>query len=167
MIQGIRSQAIVAGAALLLVAGMAAGVAAQGPGGGRRGFGPGGPGRGFPMLQELGLTDAQKTQVREVLERNREQMRETGKRLHDAHEAQRNAVETVPVNEALIRSTTQALANAQTDMALMRARAHSEVWGILTPDQQQKAKELKEQRAARRDERIKQRQERRQQRKQG
>jgi Spy/CpxP family protein refolding chaperone len=67
-------------------------------------------------------------------------------------------VESVPVNEALIRSTSQALATAQTDMALLQARIHNDVWSLLTPDQQAKAKELKAKRA----ERGKQRRERRQ-----
>ena len=37
-------------------------------------------------------------------------------------EAQRKAVETIPVDEGLIRSTTQALVDAQTEMAIQQAR---------------------------------------------
>lgn len=162
MIGRIRSKALTAAAALVLAAGVGVGVYAQGDGPGRRGgFGPGGPGRGgFPGLARLDLTDAQREQVRDVMQRYREQMDETGKRLRDAHEAQRAAVETVPVNEGLIRSTTQTLANAQTDMALLRARIHSDVWSLLTPEQQEKAKQLRAQREARMKERVQRRQQR-------
>ena len=163
MIRQIRSKTVMAGAALVLAAGLATGVYAQGGGPGRHGrFGPGGPGRGFPGLAALDLTDAQREQVREVMQRHRQDMQEAGKRLRDAHEAQRAAVETVPVNEGLIRSTSQTLAGAQTDMALLQARVHSDVWSLLTPEQQQKAKELKSQRESR----MKQHRERQQQRRQ-
>jgi Spy/CpxP family protein refolding chaperone len=123
----------------------------------------GGPGGGFPGLAALDLSEAQRGQVRDAMQKHRGEMQEAGKRLRDAHQAQRAAVETVPVNEGLVRSTSQALANAQTDMALVQARVHSEVWTLLTPEQQVKAKELK----AQRETRMKERQQQRGPRKQG
>ena len=150
MIRGIRSKSLIAGAAVLLTAALVGTVFAQGgpgPRGDRRGGG------GFPGLQQLNLTDAQRGQVREVMQRYRNDMQETGRRLRAAHDAQQQAVEAVPVNEGLIRSTTQALAAAETDMAVLRARVHSDVWTLLTPEQQAKAKELREQRAARHEQR--------------
>ncbi|MGH9350490.1 MAG: Spy/CpxP family protein refolding chaperone [Vicinamibacterales bacterium] len=161
MIRHIRSRALLAGATLALVAGLGASIAAQGGGPGRRGgFGPGGPGRGGFPLGQLELSEAQREQVREVMQRHRDQMQEAGRRLREAHQAQRAAVEAVPLNEGLIRSTSQTLATAQTDMALLRARIHSDVWSLLTPEQQQKAKELREQRANRANERRQRRQRR-------
>ena len=166
MIRQIHSKTLAVGAALLVVAGLAVGVSAQGEGFGRRGkFGPGGG--GFPGLGRLELTDAQREQVRDVMQRHRGELQDVGKRLREAYAAQRNSVETVPVNEGLIRSTSQTLATAQTDMALVRARMHTEVWSLLTPEQQQKAKELKAQRDARGKERMQRRQQRLQQRRQG
>jgi Spy/CpxP family protein refolding chaperone len=156
MVRLIRSKTVVAGAIIAIVAALAAGVAAQG-GGHRRGgrFGPG----GFPGLAALDLTEAQREQVREVMQGHRDQMREAGTQLREAHAAQRAAVETVPVNEGLVRSTSQSLAAAQTEMAVLQARVHSAIWSVLTPEQQQKAKELKTKREAR----MKERRERRQQ----
>jgi Spy/CpxP family protein refolding chaperone len=147
MIRRFRSTIAVTAGAALVAAGLGTAVFAQDHQGrrGGRGFGPGRG--GFPLAQ-LELTDAQREQVRTVMQRHREDMQTVGQRLHEAHEAQRAAVETVPVNESLIRSTSQALATAQTDMALVQARIHSDIWGLLTPDQQAKAKEL---RAARRE----------------
>lgn len=167
MIRQIRSKVLMTGAAVALVAGLAGGVYAQGDGPGRHGgFGPGGRGAfghaGFG-LRQLDLTDAQRTQVRDVMQRHRDEMQQAGKRLREAHEAQRAAIEAVPVNESLIRSTSQALANAQTDMALLQARVHNEVWSLLTPDQQKKANDLKATRETRKKERLQQRQDQRRQ----
>jgi protein CpxP len=153
MIRGIRSRSLIGGAAFLLTATLASTVFAQGgpgPHGGRRGA-------GFPGLQQLNLTDTQREQVRDVMKRYRNEMQETGRRLRAAHESQQQAVQAVPVNEGLIRSTTQALASAETDMALLQARVHNDVWTLLTPEQQAKAKELRDQRAARQQERKQQR----------
>jgi Spy/CpxP family protein refolding chaperone len=149
MIRHFHSTIAVTAGAALLAAGLGTAVLAQDHQGrrGGRGFGQGRG--GFPLAQ-LELTDAQREQVRTVMQRHREDMRAVGQRLHEAHEAQRTAVETVPVNESLIRSTSQALATAQTDMALVQARVHSDIWGLLTPEQQIKAKELKAARAERR-----------------
>jgi protein CpxP len=155
MVRQIRSKTVLAGAIIAIVAALAAGVAAQGDGHRRGGrFGPG----GFRGLAALDLTDAQREQVREVMQSHRDQMREAGTQLHEAHAAQRAAIETVPVNEGLVRSTSQTLAAAQTEMALIQARIHGAIWSVLTPEQQQKAKELKAKREARVRERREQRQ---------
>ena len=58
-------------------------------------------------------------------------------------DAQRKAVETQPVNEGLIRSTTQALADAQTEMAIQQARMQGEIFTLLTPAQQEQLKKLR------------------------
>ncbi len=161
-----KAIAYIAGAALL-AAGLGTAALAQGPEGrrGGRGFGHGGRG-GFPLAQ-LDLTDAQRQQVRDVMQRHREAMRAAGSKLNEAHRAQREAVNTMPVNEGLIRSTSEALAEAQTELALARARAHSEVWTLLTPEQQAKATELRTQRENRMKDRRERMQQRRRQQPQG
>ena len=125
-----------------------------GPGGFGRPGGPGGPGGGLP-LRELNLTDAQQQLIRDMTVRYRDQNRTAAEQLRTAMEAQRNAVETMPINEGLIRSTTQALVEAQTEMAIQQARMQSEIFQLLTPAQQEQAMKL-------RADREKQMQERRQ-----
>ena len=149
------TMAVTAGAALLAT-GLATAAFAQGPGR-RGGFGPGMGRGGFPLGQ-LELTDTQRQQVRDVMQRHREDMQQAGQRLRDARDAQRQAVETFPVNEGLIRSTSQTLANAQTDMALVQARVRGEIWTLLTPEQQARAKELQTQRESRMKQRMQRRQ---------
>lgn len=135
----------------LLVGVLAGGAAyAQGPDGpGRRGpGGRGGFGAGLPM-RGLNLTDAQREQFKTLNEQNRQNGRAAMERLRTAMQAQRKAVETIPVNEALIRSTTQELAEAQTDVALQRARMHADAFALLTPAQQAQVTKLQAERAAR------------------
>jgi Spy/CpxP family protein refolding chaperone len=142
--------------AALVVAGAAF---AQGPGPGRRGAdvfgrgGPGGPGGfgrlgGLP-LRALNLTETQQQQVRDVVEQYGEQNRQAAEQLRTAMEAQRKAVEVVPVNEGLIRSTTQAIVEAQTELAVQRARMNGEIFALLTATQQEQLKKLQAEREAR------------------
>jgi Spy/CpxP family protein refolding chaperone len=144
-------------AALAVVAMCAAGVVyAQGPGGrsgGPGGFGgPGGPGFGGPggpgglPLRELNLTETQQQQVRDVIQQYRDQNQKAAEALRTATEAQRTAVRTMPINEGLIRSTTQALAEAQTEMAIQQARMQNDIFQLLTPAQQEQVQKLQAER---------------------
>src|SRR5437762_5128933 len=154
---------------------LAGGVAfAQGQGPGRRGgpggfggpglLGPGGPGGpgGLP-LQALNLTEAQQDQIKQLMQQSRQENQNVGEQLRSAMEAQRKAVETIPVDEGLIRSTTQALVDAQTEMAIHQARLRSEIFTLLTPDQQAQARKLQ----AERNQRAQQQRPRRQERQKG
>ena len=139
-------------------------VSTQGPRpGGPRGAGPG-PGRGGfgagLLLRDLNLTDAQREQVRQLTEQHREQTRALVDSLMKAQEAQRQAIETVPADEARIRAAMQELAQAQTEIAVDRAQLQSEIYALLTPEQQQAVAK----RRAERDARVKERQGRLQQR---
>ena len=154
-----RSLTLTAVLAVLL----AGAVYAQGPGPGGRGRGPDGFGgrMGLP-LRALNLTDAQQQQIRTMTQQNRQQNRAAFERLRTALDAQRKAVATIPVNETLIRSTTQELADAQTEVAIQQARLQTEIFGLLTPEQQAEAKKLQTERATRQQQRQ-QRQPQRQQ----
>lgn len=144
-------------------------LAAQGPGSGNmRGRGPGGPGgpggRGAGIaLRALDLTEAQREQVRQLTEQHREQTRALAERVRAAGEAQREAMEATSFNEQNIRVTAQAFAEVQTDMAVQEARLRSDIYALLTPDQQQQLATMQAEREARQA----QRQERMQQRRQG
>ena len=144
----------------VLAASLALGGAAfaQGPGGPGRGgrFGApgsggfGGPGGAIGLpVRELNLSDAQQDQIRDIVQRHRDEMRTAQDHLRTARDAQRKAVETVPVDEGAIRAVTQQLADAETEAAILQARVHSDVWSVLTPDQQAQAKQLESRRESR------------------
>lgn len=128
---------------------------AQGP----RGGGPfGGRGGRGPMaaglaLAQLNLTETQREQVRTIRERYRDQTQALVQRLGEAAEKQRQAIEALPVNEALITSTTQDMSQAQVEVAIQEARLNAEVWSVLTAEQQAQATQLRAERRARMEER--------------
>ena len=130
--------------------------------------GPGGPGRQGPRgrlsvpggeFRGLDLSEAQREQIRTLTQQYRESGQAIRDELRQAQEAQREALAVVPVNDGLIRSTTQALIFAQTETAIAQARLRADVLALLTPDQLQ----TMEDRLAAREERQQQFQERREQ----
>jgi len=127
---------------------------------GRGGRMAGGPAAMLP-LRQLDLTDAQRTQVQQLVERHRAEVRPLVERLRTATETQRQAMEVVPADEGRIRTAMEQLAQVQADLAVQRARLHSEIVALLTPEQQQRLAQLRAEGAARmqqRRERLQQRQ---------
>jgi Spy/CpxP family protein refolding chaperone len=158
-------------AAIVVAAGVSAGSAAlaQGLRGGGHG-GPGGPGRaggpgglmgGLP-LASLNLTEAQQDAIRDIRERNREEMRQVETRLREAHAAQQKAIDAIPPNEGAIRAATLALADVQAEVAVLQARVRNDIVAVLTSEQQAQLTKL----LAQRDERMRERQAQIQQRRQ-
>ena len=145
-----------------LVALLATSVAyAQGPrsgGRGGRGFGPGALGL---ALNELNLTDAQRGQVSEIRDRYRDQIQTLSRRLGELSAKQRQAIETMPVNETLITSATQDMTQAQVEVAIQEARINADIWSVLTPEQQAKATKLRAERKAQMEQRRQENQQRR------
>ena len=158
-----RRYAIV-GAALLSIAALVGGAtvwAQGGPGGfGRHGHGQYGAMRG---LQQLGLSADQQQQIKNTMSGHRDEFKALADRVRKARDAEQAAIEQVPANEAQVRAAAGEFAAAQADMAVLRARVHEQVFSVLTPDQQTKAKQLQADRAARRAQRRAEWQQRRQQ----
>jgi Spy/CpxP family protein refolding chaperone len=154
-----RFRSITAGA---VVAGLLAGGAAFAQGG--RDGGPAGPGAraggrgpmpgGALALRGVNLAEVQQQQVRDIRERHRQDAQQAAQRVRDAMQAQRAAVEAIPVNEGLIRSTTFALAEAQTEAAIQQARVNSDVWSVLTPEQQEQVRKVRAERETRLQQRV-------------
>ena len=147
----VRNIVLTTGIVALLSAGAVALFAQGAPGRGAGPFVPGGRGgfgAGF-ALGQLDLSDAQKQQVRDITQRDRDAMRSTMQRLEQAMQAQREAITQVPVNEQAVRAAAAQVALVQADLAVAQARVHADIWNILTPEQQTKAKELEQQAQAR------------------
>lgn len=146
-----------------LLAGTGAAVVAardQGPGGrggmmGRRGGpgGPGGPGGILPGLRGLDLTDAQREQVKATMDAHKATFDAQHDKLVAAHKALNDAVTAGTFDEATVRQKAADLAIIDADGAVLHAKVYSEVWALLTPEQQTKAKTLQAQRAERAGER--------------
>jgi periplasmic protein CpxP/Spy len=146
-----------------LVAALAGGTAvaiAQAPQGGPGVNGPehgrrGGP-RGFggPMgdfgLRGIDLTDAQRDQLRTIMESHKAEFEQAGAKLREGHRGLAKAVEATSVDEAAIRAASTALASAMADEAILRAKVRVELNGILTAEQLQKLQERRAERQQRR-----------------
>jgi protein CpxP len=159
--------------AAALVAALAAGHAvagAQGPRGGpgmrgAPGRGPQGGMRGGPGgdlgLRGVQLTEAQREQVRSIMETHRAEFAELRRKLGAAHRAFAEATQADGLDEAAIRTQSTAVASAMADEAILRARVRTQVHALLTAEQQQQVKEreaARQKRAQERQERLKQRQ---------
>jgi periplasmic protein CpxP/Spy len=131
--------------------------------GGSRGPFRGGPG-GDLGLRGIELTDAQREQVRSIMESHREEFAAVRTKLGEAHRAFAAATRGDAVDEAAIRTQSTAVANAMADDAILRARVRSQVHALLTAEQQQQLKEREaemQKRVQEREEQLKQRQQRR------
>lgn len=138
---------------------------ARGPRFGQMGpGGPGGPGAIMRGLRALDLTDAQREQVRAVVEQYQPQFEQLGTQAREAGQVLRDAVTADVFDEGAIRSAHQAVAAAQADLAVVGAQVHRDVMNLLTPEQRQRAAELKAEREQRSQERRQRMEERRQQR---
>ena len=138
-----------------VVAVLSAPLMAQGPEGrGTRRHGPMRMGlEGLP-LRGLDLTDAQREQVRGIYGARQADFKAIGERLKTAHNAQHQAVTRVPVDENEIRARVSEASAVEADFAILRARIREQVYQLLTPEQQAKAKSLDAERQKRRAERT-------------
>lgn len=105
---------------------------------------------GGPMfpLGQLGLTETQQDQVTDVMQKARPEMEAAARKMLAAHEAQQKAVRAIPSDENAIRAGADAVAAAMAETGVLRARVRNDIWALLTPEQQKKAKALEAEQAA-------------------
>jgi Spy/CpxP family protein refolding chaperone len=139
---------VVASVLALLLCGAAMVAYAQGPGPegmGHHGWGGPGPGMGF-MGHELNLSDAQKAQVKTIMQANHANMKTVMQQM----EQNRQALLAATANGAFDAAKIQALANqqAQLQAAIIvqhEALQHQIYTQVLTTEQQAKAEQLRTQ----------------------
>ena len=113
-------------------------------------MGPGGPGRrGGPGgmfgagLRGIDLTDAQREQVRAIMESHRDEQKAIGDRMQAARKALHEAVAADVFDENAIRAKAAEVGAVEADAAVLQAKIRGEVFALLTPEQAKKAKELR------------------------
>jgi len=131
-----------AGVGLAMLLGTAAIITAQtdaprqgrfGPRMGGRGF-AGGP-AGLPGFLFRDLSETQRQQARDIIERYEPQMEPLRDRQQEARLALNAAVTASPVDEGSIRQTSAELAAAETEVTVLRAYMSAEITTLLTPEQ--------------------------------
>jgi Spy/CpxP family protein refolding chaperone len=116
-------------------------------------MGPGGPGRGaggpmgmLPMLgPQLGLSDAQRDQIKTIAATHKDEWKALADRGRTAHVALDGAIAADAIDEAVIRQKSAEAAAVDADVAVARAHAHAEVLQILTADQKTQLKTMQAQ----------------------
>jgi Spy/CpxP family protein refolding chaperone len=113
----------------------------RGMGPGERG--PGGPMGMLPMLgPRIGLTDAQKDQIKAIADTHKDDWKALADRSRTAHMAIEAAISADTIDEATIRQKSAEAAAVEADIAVARAHARGEVWQILTADQKAQLKTM-------------------------
>ena len=137
-----------AAAFLMSVAAFAQG----GPGDHHGPHGPGGPGFGpggsiiDHLSQALSLTDAQKTQIKQLEDSFRESTKSLHEQLRNAGPGDPfAAVASGTFDEAAVRAAAQARANIQVELEVAHAKFFSQVYAVLTAEQKAKLAELHKQ----------------------
>lgn len=150
--------------ALVMMMAAAAGFAQDGPRQGprpgaprgERGFGPrgpGGPGGGIPFLRDLNLTDAQKEQVKQIMDGFRAGTQELREKMRSLGGREGDLLNGAAFDEAAVRSAAQARAQVQVELEVAHARMLSQVYNVLTAEQKAKLAERRQQFEQRRRER--------------
>ena len=95
------------------------------------------------MARDLKLTDAQKEQVREILKGEKERVEPMREKLAANRKKLHEAAEAAPFDEAAVRVIAADQAAIIQEMMVARARVHSQINAILTPEQRELAKKLR------------------------
>jgi Spy/CpxP family protein refolding chaperone len=98
----------------------------------------------LPMLGPwLGLSDAQRDQIKGIADVHKEEWKALADRGRTAHLALDAAMTADTVDDALIRQKSAEASAVDADVAVARAHAHAEVLQILTADQKAQLKTMK------------------------
>jgi Spy/CpxP family protein refolding chaperone len=106
------------------------------------------------LRERLNLLPDQIEQIKAIREQNREQWRAARQRAHQAQRALDEAIYSDNADEALIETRTREVAEAQTAIVRMRALTELKIRRILTPEQLNTLRALRQQRATERERRM-------------
>lgn len=99
---------------------------------------------GLRTLMQLDLTDAQKAEVRTIIDKYQEQRKNINLQLRDAKEQLLSAIHAEKFNEENVRQAHGNLSAIMEDLVVLKTKLMSEVKPVLTADQ---LKVLEEKRA--------------------
>ncbi|HET9839798.1 MAG TPA: Spy/CpxP family protein refolding chaperone [Candidatus Angelobacter sp.] len=143
---------IVTAIVLAVAAGVSASVYAQGP---QRGWGHRHGGMLEKMTRELNLTEAQQTQIKNIMADEQSRTRPLREKLRQNRQAQSLKVDG-NFDDTQVRAFANNQAQIMRDLIIEKERTKSQIYSVLTPDQRQKALQLIQQHEQRRQERQQQ-----------
>lgn len=133
---------VIAGLAVLIVAATVFALAQEHRGQGEKMRG-GGPAEMMEhMSRELNLTDAQKEQVKAIMEAGRATGEERHAKLEEIHNQLDAATANGQFDEAAVRPLANQQAQLMADEMVDHMRMHSKIFGLLTAEQRAKAEQM-------------------------
>ena len=93
-------------------------------------------------LRHLDLSENQRDQVRTLMKNYRQNIKSLVKQRGPARKALAESVMSSTFDETLIRERSANVAEAETEMAVLRGRIHNDFIQLLTPEQVKKSQEL-------------------------
>lgn len=103
-----------------------------------------GPGKHFArMAKKLELTGIQREQVKAILDAERENVAPLRQQLAENRENLRKAIEAAPFDEAVVRALAERQNETRVELVVSRARAKSQIFALLTPEQRELAKKFR------------------------
>lgn len=103
------------------------------------------------MGTELGLSDKQKQDIREICTKSRAQNEPLIKQMATEKRALRTLIHADSVDEAAIRTQSGKVAAVMANLAVQHAQTARQIRSLLTPEQAQKFKEIQAKRDSRMD----------------
>jgi len=102
-----------------------------------------GPGKRIDRIAEkLNLTEAQKEQVKAILASEREKAEPLRQQLAENRKNLRKAIEAQPFDEATVRTLAAKQNETRVELVVSRARARSQIYALLSPEQRESASRL-------------------------
>ena len=89
----------------------------------------------------LDLTDAQQAQVKQILDREKPNMKPMFQQMMQSHKDMQAVVQAATFDEAKARTVATAQAQNMIEIEVQKARVESELYQVLTPDQKTKMNE--------------------------
>jgi periplasmic protein CpxP/Spy len=94
------------------------------------------------MSDELNLTDAQQSQLKDILAKEKSAAKPGFEALKQSHDQMMQLITSGSFDEAQARSIASQQAQTMVDMEVQHARSASQAFQVLTPDQRTKALQL-------------------------
>jgi Spy/CpxP family protein refolding chaperone len=98
------------------------------------------------MLERLEVTDEQREKIWAVMDKNRPTMRQHMTEMAKNRRALRQAMRAGPYDAALVRQLADRQGQLKADMIVLGAQGRQEIRALLTPEQQERFKEMKKHR---------------------
>ena len=95
------------------------------------------------VAEELGLSEKQQDQIETIREEERTAIQALRDKMHDYQEQLRELTNEGTFDEEAIRKIAEEKAKIQIEMAIAKARMHSQINEIMTPEQQELAAKLR------------------------